>query len=262
MKKASQAVELKESEPSVQADEAPTSFFEPLLDAGLPGGSSICLVGPPGAGKTIFCESLANFFLQNNLGCLYVALDRAPIDARNGFLRLGTDAWEMEDQKRLAFVDGFGWLAGRTDEAFHVESLANLAELIVLIKRAIDSLQTRADGALVVLDSVSPLTLHNPESDVLKFLQSLSARIKTRNNLAIYVVQSGVHSKEFYNALAFLVDGVFDIRTKEERNRLSRSFRIRNLRFMAHDMAWIPFAIDGSKGFKFQVSNVRKRKKS
>jgi KaiC/GvpD/RAD55 family RecA-like ATPase len=252
MNNASQKAELKEPNTNAASNAPSTNFLEPVLGAGLPGGSSICLIGPPGAGKTIFCESLANSFLQNNLGCLYVAMDRAPIDTRNDFLRFGTDSWKLESEKRLAFVDGYGWLAGTSDESFHVESLANLSELIILIERATDSLHKQAEGALVILDSVSPLPLYNPELDVIKFLQSLSARIKIRNDLAIYVVQSGVHAKEFYNALAFLVDGVFEMKVNEEEGRLKRSFRIRNLRFMAHDMEWMHFVIDGEGGFRFQ----------
>lgn len=252
MKNASQKAELEVPDTNAASNAQSANFLEPVLDAGLPGGSSICLIGPPGAGKTIFCESLANSFLQNNLGCLYVAMDRAPTDTRNDFLRFGIDAWKLESEKKLAFVDGYGWLAGTSTESFHVESLANLSELIILIERATDSLHAQAKGTLVILDSVSPLPLYNPELDVVKFLQSLSARIKVRNDLAIYVVQSGVHAKEFYNALAFLVDGVFEMKVKEEEGRLRRSFRIRNLRFMAHDMDWMHYIIDSKGGFRFQ----------
>lgn len=250
---ASQVGGSKEPEKNVQVNEPPTNFLEPVLNAGLPGGSSICIIGPPGVGKTIFCESLANSFLQNNLGCLYVSIDRAPLDIRNDMLRLGTDAWKMESQKRLAFVDGYGWLAGRSDEHFHVESLANLAEFLFLIESAIESLHRRAAGALIILDSISPLPLYNPEVDVIKFLQSLSARIKVRNDLAIFVAQSGVHAQEFYNSLAFLADGVFDMKLLEKKGKPSRRFRIRNLRFMAHSMKWMNYIIDSDKGFTFQI---------
>ena len=228
------------------------NFLEPVLSTRLPGGSSICLIGNPGVGKTIFCESLANSFLQNNLGCLYVAVDRAPLDIRNDMLRLGTDAWEIEKEKKLAFVDGYGWLAGKSEEKFHSENLANLSEFLFLIKSAADSLHKQVNGILMILDSISPLPLYNPELDVIKFLQSLSARIKIQNDLAIFVAQSGVHTKEFYNSIAFLTDGVFDLKVIQKKGKQDRLFRIRNLRFMAHSVKWMSYIIDSEKGFTFQ----------
>ena len=69
-------------------------------------------------------------------------------------------------------------------------------------------------------------------------------------------MQEGVHATEFYNALAFLVDGVFEMKIEEEKGKLRRSFRIRNLRFMAHEMGWMDFVIHGDKGFRFQDPDI------
>ena len=231
--------------------EFPSKFLGSLFNDGFPEGSSISLVGPPGSGKTIFCESLASSFLQSEVGCLYVTTDRAPVDIRNDFRQLGTDIVKMEGEKKLVFVDGYGWLAGSSSELFHVENLANLSELIILIERASHHL----DGQiLLILDSVSPLLVHNPEKDVTKFLQLLSARIKNWKGIGIYIVQSGVHSEEFYNTLAYLVDGIFDMKMEEEKEKIRRYFRIRSLRFMAHKADWRPFAIEGDRSFRLQNS--------
>jgi len=229
--------------------EFPSNFLGPLLNEGFPEGSTISLVGPPGAGKTIFCESLANSFVKGDVSCLYVTTDRVPADIRNDFQQLGTDILKMESKKKFVFVDGYGWLAGNSDEIFRVENLANLAELIILIERASNYLDGRI---LLVLDSVSPLLVHNPEKDGIKFLQLLSARIKNWKGIGIYAVQTGVHSKEFYNALAYLVDGVFDMKMEEEGGGIRRYFRIRNLRFMAHKIEWTPFAIESNRSFRLQ----------
>jgi len=229
--------------------ELPSNFLGPLLNGGFPEGSSISLVGPPGAGKTIFCESLANSFLQSDVSCLCVTTDRAPVDIRNDFRQLGTDIRKMESKKRLVFVDGYGWLAGNSNEIFGVENLANLTELIILIERAVNYIDGRI---LLVLDSVSPLLVHNPERDVIKFLQLLSARIRNWKGIGIYVVQAGVHSEEFYNALAYLVDGIFDMKIEEEKGKIRRYFRIRNLTFVAHKMMWASFAIESGRSFRLQ----------
>ncbi len=162
---------------------------------------------------------------------------------------MGTDIKKMESKKRIVFVDGYGWLAGNSNEIFGVENLANLTELLILIERASSYLNGRI---FLVLDSVSPLLVHNPERDVIKFLQLLSARIKNWKGMGIYVVQAGVHSEEFYNALAYLVDGIFDMKIEEKKGKISRYIRIRNLTFVAHKMIWAPFAIESGRSFRLQ----------
>lgn len=234
--------------------EFPSNFLKPLLTEGFPEGSSISLVGPSGVGKTIFCESLAKSFIQSNIGCLYVTTDRAPMDIKIGLQQLGTDVLKMESKKRLVFVDGYCWLAGDSDEVYSVQNLANLAELSILIERAASHLN---GPIFLVLDSVSPLLVYNPEMDVIKFLQLLSARIKHWRGLSIYVVPAGIHSEEFYNTLAYLVDGIFDMKMEEKKGEIKRYFRIRNLRFMSHKMKWLAFTIESARGFRFRKASSR-----
>lgn len=227
----------------------PPDFLGPLINEGLPKGSNISLIGPPGVGKTVFCENLANDFLRNGGNCLYVTLDRAPDDVRNNFQELRTDLSEKEHKKRLVFVDGFSWLIGGSHEDYRVENLANLTELSIRIASAACDL---AGPILLIFDSVSPLLVYNPENVVVKFLQLLLARIKDWKGMGVYVLQEGVHSDEFCNTLGYLVDGIFDMKLKEEKGRITRYFRIRNLKFTSHETKWIPFVIQASRKLKLK----------
>jgi len=225
------------------------NFLGPLIKEGFPRGSSISLIGPPGIGKTIFCENLAQDFLGNGGNCLYVTLDRAPDDVRNDFQELRTNLSEKECKKRLVFVDGFSWLIGKSQEDYRVENLANLTELSIRIASAAYDL---ASPILLIFDSVSPLAVYNPENVVVKFLQLLLARIKDWKGIGVYVVQEGVHSEEFCNTLGYLVDGIFDMKMKEEKGEIKRYFRIRSLKFMSHETKWIPFVIQADRKFKLK----------
>jgi KaiC/GvpD/RAD55 family RecA-like ATPase len=223
--------------------------FGSILEKGFPKGCTISLFGSVGSGKTVFCENLAKGFLNTGAGCVYISTERSPVDIRRDFRTLNVDVDKLEVQKKLAFVDGYSWLAGGSAERFRVENLANLSELISTTEGAYVYLGLEG---LLVVDSVSPLCLHNPEEDVTKFLQLLAARIKSWGAIGIFVVQAGVHSGEFYNALAYLVDGMFDLRQEEEGKVIRRYFRIRNLRFSAHEVGWMPFIIEASRGFKLE----------
>lgn len=227
----------------------PPNFLEPLITEGLPAGSNISLIGPPGVGKTIFCENLAKNFLRDGGNCLYVTLDKSPDEVRNDFQKIGTNLSEKKYKKRMVFVDGFSWLIGKSQEAHHIENLGNLTELSIQIASATCDL---AAPILLIFDSVSPLSVYNPEDVVIKFLQLLLARIKDWKGMGVYVVQKGVHSTEFYNTLGYLVDGIFDMRMKEENEEIKRYFRVRCLKSMAHETRWIPFVIQTDRSIKLK----------
>lgn len=232
----------------------PPYFLEPLIREGFPRGSNISLLGPPGVGKTIFCESLALHCLRNGGSCLYVTLDKSPDDVRHSFKELRTGVLEKEPKKRLVFVDGFSWLVGKSQEDYHVENLGNLTELSIRIASAACDL---ANPILLIFDSVSPLLVYNPENVVVKFLQILLARIKDWKSMGFYVVQEGVHSDEFCNTLGYLVDGIFEMKMDEEEEKIRRYFRIRSLKFMSHETKWMPFVIQTNRRF---ILNLRRRK--
>jgi len=226
--------------------------LQPLVKDGLLGGTSISLFGDPGAGKTLLCQSLTKSFLEDDVHCLYITTDRSPIDIRHDFQMLGIDLSTFEREGKFSFVDGYSWLAGNSTESYSAQNLANLSELMIVIDRALNSFE---DRFFLVFDSVSPLPLYNPELDVMKFVQLLISRIKTRESLAIFAVQSGVHSSEFCNALAYLADGVFDLKTEEESCGVRRYFRVRNLRYTSHDTKWVPYII-ASRIIKLQFKEV------
>ena len=230
--------------------------FGSILENGFPKGCTISLFGPVGVGKTVFCENIARGFLNSGVGCVYISTERTPADIRNDFRTLGADVDKFEAQKQLTFVDGYNWLAGNSTETYRVENLANLSELTVTIEKAYTNLKQEE---LIILDSVSPLCLHNPEKDVTKFLQLLAARIKGWGAIGIIVVQAGVHSQKFYNALAYLVDGMFDLRQNEEGNVIKRYFRVRNLRFSAHKVEWMPFIIQVGRGLKLEKKEITRQ---
>lgn len=158
-----------------------------------------------------------------------------------------------EYRDNLIFVDGYTWLTGKSEERFNIESLSNLTELNYKITSAISTLSR---PALLIFNSLSPLTLYNSETFVLKFLQLLFAKIKECGALGIFIAQSGVHNQEFYTTMEYLSDGVFDMKMEEDQGNITKFFRIRSLNSVHRDTRWLPFIIDSDRQIKLEYGGI------
>lgn len=229
-------------------------FLRPLVKDGLSEGCNILLLGPPGNGKTIFCDNFAKQYLEDNKCSVYVTSEKTPGEITYNFRQLGIDLKGDEFRDNLIFVDGYTWLTGKSDKRFKIESLSNLTELNYKISSAISTLSR---PVLLIFNSLSPLTLYNSEAFVLKFLQLLFAKIKECGAVGIFIAQSGVHNQTFYTTMEYLVDGIFDMKMEEDQGNLTRFFRIRSLNSVHRDTRWVPFSIDSDRQIKLAYGGIQ-----
>lgn len=198
----------------------------------IPLGSNILLMGPPGVGKTVFCESLICETVKNGSKSLYITLDHNPEDVRRR-------VHFVEGNCPLTFVDGYSWLIGITKERYRVTNLSNLSDLSV---KMISATSEMGKGSFFVFDSISTLLIYNSENEVVRFLEVNMARMKHSENIGIWIVERGIHSEAFYYTIRHMCDGVLDMRF-EEHEGLSRFIRMHTFRGISHNTEWRSFNI-------------------
>lgn len=210
---------------------------------GAPFGTNIVLTGPPGVGKSVFCETLIGECLKEEVNVIYATLDTAPKDIRDRVLGQGTK--QLDERKGLIFIDGYSWLLGEETERYHVSHLSNLSDLSVKIFNTLNEL---GGHDIVIFDSISTLFVYNSENEITRFIQVNMARIKQRDSVGFWTVEEGIHDPSFYNSLRHLAEGVIEMRF-EDAHELKRFIRVHTFKGIAHNTNWFSFTITDNGEF-------------
>jgi len=230
--------------------------IDPLVQGGFLKRSTILLLGPPGAGKSIFCQQFIWEGLQRNDYALYFVLDFPPLelDRRMGRFDWDISRYDSKDssKRRIYVVDAF---SGATDlpqqtslQELFVKNPSNLDEMFAMFDSLISKLASMApeDSAIrIVVDSVSPILSTTPDfSKVYRFLRRLVVRIALVNNaVALFVAHLGMHGSRVETALKQLTGNTLEMLRIVEKDEDRTYLRIEHLRETYHTTKMLPYII-------------------
>nr|MDO8135414.1 ATPase domain-containing protein [Candidatus Njordarchaeum guaymaensis] len=230
--------------------------MDPLVQGGFLKRSTILLLGPPGVGKSIFCQQFIWEGLKQNDTILYFVLDFPPLELSRRMSRFNWDISPYENKdpskKRIYVVDAF---SGATDlpqqtfsEELFVKNPSNLDEMFAVFDSLIGKLAslTPEDSAIrIVIDSVSPLLSTTLDfSKVYRFLRRLVVRIALVNNaVALLVAHMGMHDPHIETALKQLTGNCLEMLRRTEKDEARTYIRIEHLRETYHTTKMLPYII-------------------
>jgi KaiC/GvpD/RAD55 family RecA-like ATPase len=203
------------------------------------------LYGPPGVGKFEYCLYLIKSYLEKGESVVLITTERSPGEIKDRAKNYGLDLAQHEN-KSLVIIDCFSWSVGsKYEKGLNIDNPANLNEININIEKAIGMLER---PVRIILDSLSPLFLHNSPGMMTKFFQVLTSKVKTEYGFILHTLQEGVHDPQIVNTLIYLVDGFLQMKFEEE-DHLVRKFRVHHLKGIPSDPVWVTFRI-GKKGFE------------
>jgi KaiC/GvpD/RAD55 family RecA-like ATPase len=215
-----------------------------LLKGGLPAGSFVLVIGPPGTGKATFCRNFAQKHLDNNRSCVYLTT-HAPVDHLKKL-------FTIPKAVRMMFVDGYSGRQGAKEaqtDSLLLKTLDDLNEVGLMVRNAIQASWQGESGVLVV-DSLSDLIYQNDETQVVKLIHILKG-LMTPDTVGILTVEEGLHEPHTMVALEHATDGT--IRMKIEGSE--RLMQISRMRDTQHSLDWIKFEI-GATGIILRAMEV------
>jgi len=184
----------------------------------VPPRSMILLVGPPGSGKTTFCEQTILRNLAIDRPIIYVTTEYGPSDAERGLRERGL----LEAKPGLlCFVDAFNETVGvsvpdRPDTEYAYCN--DLSSMDIAISKTSERMQSR--DILLVFDSLtSPYLFSGPE--ILRFMRQTLSRFAANGNAVLACIDEGCGKSEDLVAMMSLSNGVIKMETEEGKQFLN-----------------------------------------
>jgi predicted hydrocarbon binding protein/KaiC/GvpD/RAD55 family RecA-like ATPase len=178
----------------------------------------ILLVGPPGSGKSAFCEQVILQSLALDRPIIYVTTDCDPSRVEKALREIGLGEFEPG---LLNFIDAYNETVGLSVSDRPDTVRADCTSLSS-IGIAISKLQERIGrkSVLLVFDSLtSPYLLSGPE--IVRFMRLTLSRFVGEGNSVLVCFDEGSGKEEDVVTMMSIADGVIKIEIKEEKRRMN-----------------------------------------
>jgi predicted hydrocarbon binding protein/KaiC/GvpD/RAD55 family RecA-like ATPase len=184
----------------------------------MPPKKSILLVGPPGAGKSVFCEQVVLQNLAVDRPVVFVTTECSPSEIENDLKEKGLGDVEPG---LLNFIDAYNETVGVSvsDKPDTVRAdCANLSSIGIAISKLSDRIGRK--DILLVFDSLTSPYLFSG-SEVLRFMRLTLSKFAAEGNSVLACVDEGCSKSEDLVTMMSLSSGVVMINVEESKRVLN-----------------------------------------
>jgi KaiC/GvpD/RAD55 family RecA-like ATPase len=209
-----------------------------LIDGEIPRGIYL-LTGHSGAGKTVFCKTFIARGLSNQEPGIYLSTDDDCGEIQASIQRLTEDKDMVKGDLRL--IDAYSWrVRGVTGGGpFVTVDPANLSGVIVACQRVCQGVSKPR----FVFDSITNLAVQSDPDTTMRFLQLVTAKMRSMDALAFFTLIPTSHDSKFVSTVKAMFDGVFEMRLDDVGSEITRMFRVFSIKGVKHQTRWIVFTI-------------------
>jgi predicted hydrocarbon binding protein/KaiC/GvpD/RAD55 family RecA-like ATPase len=184
----------------------------------VPPKKSILLVGPPGAGKSTFCEQTSLQSLAVDRPIIFVTTESSPSEVEKNLKEKGLG--EVESGL-LHFVDVYNETVGVSvpDRPDTVHADCNdLSSIDIAISKLTEQIGRK--GILLVFDSLTSPYLFSG-AEILRFMRQTLLRFAASGNAVLACIDEGCGKSEDLVAMMSLSNGVIRVETEEGKQFLN-----------------------------------------
>jgi KaiC/GvpD/RAD55 family RecA-like ATPase len=209
-----------------------------LIDGEIPSGIYL-LTGHSGAGKTTFCKTFIARGLSNQETGIYLSTDEDCGEIQASIQKLMDDQDRMKGDLKL--IDAYSWRVRGVmgSGPFVTVDPANLTGVMIACQKICQGVSKPR----FVFDSITNLAIQSNPDMTLKFLQLVTAKMRSMNALAFFTLTPTSHDSMFVSTVRTMFDGVFEMRLDDIGSEITRMFRIFSIKGVKHQTRWIVFTI-------------------
>ncbi|MGA2681517.1 MAG: ATPase domain-containing protein [Candidatus Bathyarchaeia archaeon] len=198
------------------------------------------LTGPSGAGKTTFCKTFIARGLSNEETGIYLSTEEDCHDIQTSIQNLMDEKDRMKGDLRL--VDAYSWRVrdATGDEPFVAVNPADLLRVMITCQKICQNVSKPR----FVFDSITDLNVQSNSDTTLKFLQLVTAKMRSLNALAFFTLIPSAHDSMFVSKVKTMFDGIFETKIDDTGSEIARLFRIFSVKGVNHQTSWIVFTIN------------------
>ncbi len=214
-----------------------------LIGEDIPRGIYL-LTGNSGAGKTVFCKCFIAKGLANQETGIYLSTDEDCDEIKASIQKL----IENQGQKKvdLRLIDAYSWrIQGAIAHGpFVTVDPANLTGVMIACQKICQDVSK----ARFVFDSITNLAIQSDPNTTLKFLQLVTAKMRSLNAMAFFTMIPTSHDSMFVSTVKTMFDGIFEMRLDDIGPEITRMLRIFSIKGVKHQTRWLTFTIiDGGR---------------
>jgi len=209
-----------------------------LIDGEIPRGIYL-LTGHSGAGKTVFCKTFIARGLSNQEPGIYLSTDDDCGEIQTSIQRLTEDKDMVKGDLRL--IDAYSWrVRGVTGGGpFVTVDPANLSGVIIACQRVCQGVSKPR----FVFDSITNLAVQSDPDTTMRFLQLVTAKMRSMDALAFFTLIPTSHDSKFVSTVKAMFDGVFEMRLDDVGSEITRMFRVFSIKGVKHKTRWVVFNV-------------------
>jgi KaiC/GvpD/RAD55 family RecA-like ATPase len=221
-----------------------------LIDGEIPRGIYL-LIGHSGAGKTIFCETFIARGLANQETGIYLSTDADCGEIQASIQKLMGNQDRMKGDLRM--IDGYSWRVRgvMANGPFVSVNPANLTGVMITCQKICQDVSKPR----FVFDSITNLAIQSTPDTTLKFLQLVTAKMRSLDALAFFTLIPTSHDNMFVSTVKSMFDGIFEMRLDDVGSEITRMFRIFSIKGVKHQTRWIVFNVT-EKGISMVEDNT------
>ncbi|MEM4292649.1 MAG: ATPase domain-containing protein [Thermoplasmata archaeon] len=221
-------IEMKEAEreQEIKQEKVKTGVtrLDDLLYGGFPFGSNVLINGPPHVGKEVLLNLFMAEGLKKGVPCIFVITDKSIPTLVEEMRYIVPSFEEYEKIGLVRYVDAYSKSMGEetnNPNAIYIDEPTDTKGIGEAVDNIAREFKKKHKYYRLTFESISTIIAYLDTASVFKFLQPFCGKRKRDRAVALYTIETGMHSESDIQMLGHMMDGSIEFKLEQLKTYLS-----------------------------------------